>query len=354
MLLQFSFFFLNLANLVLAHKVGGSKEKEHHDHSTHDHAAHDHSSHSHEESLQSAIDECSIEGVSDYDLPMHVAALVILVVVSMLGSLSPILVSFFYERKKPNLQSLFIIKCGVLFGAGTILATAFVHMFTGAVQNLTHECVHEFFKEYPSFAGLFAMIAILLVHLLQYVIKQSFKHGEADEKHCHSVSLEERIHVKRVTVAILEVGVAIHSVIIGIALGTSSGPEFTTLLIALCFHQFFEGLALGSTISAAGYKSKVKSFLMGAIYAVTTPLGIAIGIALHSTWNENSPQGLLIQGIFDSCSAGILIYSALVEFLVNDITNSREFAEQSLSKQFVGFCCVYAGATTMAVIGKFA
>jgi zinc transporter 1/2/3 len=47
----------------------------------------------------------------------------------------------------------------------------------------------------------------------------------------------------------MEISVAIHSVIIGIALGSLAGPEnlapLSALLIAICFHQFFEGLGLG-------------------------------------------------------------------------------------------------------------
>lgn len=46
---------------------------------------------------------------------------------------------------------------------------------------------------------------------------------------------------KRISTYILEAGVAAHSVIIGVTLGVSSGSEFIGLLIALLFHQFFEG-----------------------------------------------------------------------------------------------------------------
>lgn len=46
---------------------------------------------------------------------------------------------------------------------------------------------------------------------------------------------------KRISTYILEAGVAAHSVIIGITLGVATGSEFTGLLVALLFHQFFEG-----------------------------------------------------------------------------------------------------------------
>ena len=40
---------------------------------------------------------------------------------------------------------------------------------------------------------------------------------------------------------VLEFGILTHSVIIGITLGVSPESEFVGLLVAICFHQFFEG-----------------------------------------------------------------------------------------------------------------
>jgi zinc transporter 1/2/3 len=55
----------------------------------------------------------------------------------------------------------------------------------------------------------------------------------------------------------MEISVAIHSVIIGIALGSLAGPDnlapLSALLIAICFHQFFEGLGLGEEINVLMY-----------------------------------------------------------------------------------------------------
>lgn len=51
----------------------------------------------------------------------------------------------------------------------------------------------------------------------------------------------------------LEVGIIVHSVIIGLALGASrSVSTIKPLIVALCFHQFFEGMGLGTCISEVG------------------------------------------------------------------------------------------------------
>lgn len=51
---------------------------------------------------------------------------------------------------------------------------------------------------------------------------------------------------------VLEMGIALHSVLIGIALGVSNSPcTIRPLLAAITFHQFFEGIALGSCLIQA-------------------------------------------------------------------------------------------------------
>jgi zinc transporter 1/2/3 len=48
---------------------------------------------------------------------------------------------------------------------------------------------------------------------------------------------------------VLELGILVHSVIIGVSLGTSVRPSTIRPLVgALSFHQFFEGIGLGGCI----------------------------------------------------------------------------------------------------------
>lgn len=66
---------------------------------------------------------------------------------------------------------------------------------------------------------------------------------EVGHSHAHGLSLLDESQ-RRISTYILEAGIAAHSVIIGVSLGVSTGSEFTGLLIALVFHQFFEGKAI--------------------------------------------------------------------------------------------------------------
>ena len=46
-----------------------------------------------------------------------------------------------------------------------------------------------------------------------------------------------------------------HSVLIGLDMGVSGGGTFIALLIAISFHQFFEGFALAQVVLEAEFKT---------------------------------------------------------------------------------------------------
>ncbi|CAN7070882.1 unnamed protein product [Brassica oleracea var. botrytis] len=113
----------------------------------------------------------------------------------------------------------------------------------------------------------------------------------------------------------IELGIIVHSVVIGLSLGaTSDTCTIKGLIAALCFHQMFEGMGLGGCILQAEY-TNMKKFLMAFFFAITTPFGIALGIALSTIYRDNSPSALITVGLLNACSAGLLIYMALVDLL---------------------------------------
>jgi zinc transporter 1/2/3 len=78
----------------------------------------------------------------------------------------------------------------------------------------------------------------------------------------------------------IESSIAVHSVLVGLGLGVLTEiPEIQALLIALCFHQFFEGVALGGAVAKA---NQTKCFLASLIllFSFSCPAGVAIGIGV--------------------------------------------------------------------------
>lgn len=156
-----------------------------------------------------------------------------------------------------------------------------------------------------------------------------------------------------VGIYMMEAGIIFHSVLIGITLGVTGGSAFNTLLAALSFHQFFEGFAIGAAVVDSGL-GVAKSLVMGLAYAITTPTGIAIGIGMRESFNQNAETTLFVEGIFDSISTGILIYVVLVELINPLMTQSAWLRSRRWWVQALSFASFYAGVTVMAVIGKWA
>ena len=74
--------------------------------------------------------------------------------------------------------------------------------------------------------------------------------------------------------------------------------------------------------------------LMAIFFVLTTPGGVALGLGIKTTYNENSPTALGVMGVFDSISSGILIYMALVRRSLPTIMISAY--RQLSGAQFVG------------------
>lgn len=159
---------------------------------------------------------------------------------------------------------------------------------------------------------------------------------------------------KDLSTFILELGITFHSVIIGIALGVSPGDEFTGLLIALCFHQFFEGFALGARLVELAFQTYHHAFIMAFVFAMTTPVGTIIGIAISRSYNANSVAALLTQGIFDSISAGILIYMAFVNLIATEMVHDESFMKLDHATKWSYFAAMWVGVAIMSVIGIWA
>jgi len=155
---------------------------------------------------------------------------------------------------------------------------------------------------------------------------------------------------------LLEVAILFHSVFIGMSLAVSVGSDVTILLVAIAFHQLFEGLALGSRIATVpwGKDRALQPWLMALAYGCTTPLGQAIGIATSDLYDPNSMTGLLVVGIMNAVSAGLLTYTSLVNLLSEDFLSDDSWKVLKGNRRVVAFSLVFLGAFLMSLIGAWA
>ncbi|KAG9541639.1 zinc-regulated transporter 2, partial [Aureobasidium melanogenum] len=104
---------------------------------------------------------CGTTGTAnDYNMPLHVFALVLILVLSTLACSFPILVRRLPRMPVPR-QFLFLSRH---FGTGVLIATAFVHLLPTAFNSLTDPCLPPFWNHgYPAMAGFIAMISVMVV-----------------------------------------------------------------------------------------------------------------------------------------------------------------------------------------------
>ncbi|KAK4710691.1 hypothetical protein R3W88_005204 [Solanum pinnatisectum] len=326
----------------------------------------------------SVVEDCGVEEDNSCvnkskALPLKIIAIVSILITSMIGVCLP-LVTRSIPALSPD-RSLFVIVKA--FAAGIILATGFMHVLPDSFDMLSSSCLKEHpWHKFP-FTGFVAMLSAIVTMAIDSIATSLYskKHNggvvnpEGDQEmavagnHVHShhhhgsLSTKDGLDGKkllryRVIAMVLELGIIVHSIVIGLSLGASSNTcTIKGLVAALCFHQMFEGMGLGGCILQAEYKF-LKKAIMAFFFAVTTPFGIALGIALSTTYEENSPRALITVGLLNASSAGLLIYMALVDLLAADFMGDK--LQGSVKLQIKSYMAVLLGAGGMSVMAIWA
>ncbi|KAJ2890834.1 hypothetical protein GGI21_006036, partial [Coemansia aciculifera] len=114
--------------------------------------------------------ECMASGVEDWDRGLQISGVFIILGVSALGAMLPVACKHVsWLNVSPWLLTL-----GKFFGAGVILATAFVHMLGGATETLKDDCLDGRMGDFDNWPGLLAMFAVLAMHLIEHVLTATY------------------------------------------------------------------------------------------------------------------------------------------------------------------------------------
>ncbi|KAG6382414.1 hypothetical protein SASPL_157922 [Salvia splendens] len=122
-------------------------------------------------------------------------------------------------------------------------------------------------------------------------------------------------------------------------------------IVTLMIDSMATRMGLGGCILQAEYNF-VKKAAMAFFFSVTTPFGIALGIALSSMYKEDSPRSLITVGLLNASSAGLLIYMALVDLLASDFMGPK--LQGSIKLQLKSYAAVLLGAGGMSLMAKWA
>ena len=239
-------------------------------------------------------------------LGTRISALFVILIVSTATTFFPVI-----AKRVPRMHiPVYVYLFARYFGAGVIVATAFIHLLDPAYSEIGPQTCVGMTKGWASYSWCPAIVltSVMAIFLLDFGAERyvEIKYGvqsDADiqevvtgqgdrrasatsivegrmEHEDRSVGLDARRPSKAVTFEqkfaedfsdedvtarersfrqqiaaflILEFGVIFHSVIIGLNLGVV-GSEFSTLYPVLVFHQSFEGLGIGARMSTIPFK----------------------------------------------------------------------------------------------------
>jgi solute carrier family 39 (zinc transporter), member 1/2/3 len=354
------------------------------------------------------------EEAEEYDLPLHVAALFMVLIASAFGAGFPVVAKRVKWMKIPP-GVFFACKH---FGTGVLVATAFVHLLPTAFGSLTDPCLPDLFTDqYPAMPGVIMMASMFALFVIEmYLNAKTGGHshggptGSNFDSHSHNHNhnqgprnaparpprpasigsydnvdyekkMAQRMYEERerhgnenpfedngglppsemppwfvvfyeqyvrqrlemmnlirdsqlraaeqsaiitapkaepffdaegqtvdpevyrrmnLNITLLEGGILFHSVFVGMTISITT-DGFIILLVAILFHQMFEGLGLGSRIAAVPYpKGSIRPWVLVLAFGTTCPIGQAIGLATRGVYDPNSAFGLIIVGVFNA------------------------------------------------------
>lgn len=354
---------------------------------------------------------CDTGNGYDGRLGLRVAAIFIVWVTASFGAAFPV---FAHRSKGLRVPDWVFFVCKY-FGSGVIVSTAFIHLLRPAEDALRNPCLTGPITQYSWVEGI-VLMTIFVLFFVELMITRYGNFGEGhdhDGEHSQpdandsdqssadaemtedpdkSISKDppgrtyrsqsvhapgedhmghsrehneideaaspfsfEDYRAQMTAIFILEFGIIFHSVFIGLTLAVS-GKEFDTLFIVVIFHQTFEGLGLGSRLAESPWPRNKQwtPYALAFGYGISTPIAIAIGLAVRNSYPPGSQTTLIINGVFDSISAGILIYTGLVELMAHEFMFSSAMKKANTKTVLTAFLLMCLGAAMMALLGKWA
>ncbi|TVU45773.1 hypothetical protein EJB05_05275, partial [Eragrostis curvula] len=307
-------------------------------------------------------------------LRLKLIAIPTILVASMAGVCLPL-----FSRSVPALRpdgGLFVVVKA--FASGVILGTGYMHVLPDSFRDLTSSCLPErLWAQFP-FVAFVAMLAALFTLIIDSLMLSFHSrrngaavahHGHGDHSpmprqgHCHGYPTVQASSLRRqgrtvmqtrplwlqtrrlaksgssCSGIVLELGIVVHSVVIGLGMGASQNVcTIRPLVAALCFHQL-TGPGRRPCWSSSSPPPR-------------RPFGVALGLALTNVYSDTSPTALVVVGLLNAASAGLLHYMALVDLLAADFMGPR--MQASVRLQLVSFLAVLLGAGGMSVMAKWA
>ncbi|GMH80435.1 hypothetical protein TL16_g08546 [Triparma laevis f. inornata] len=260
------------------------------------------------------------------------------------------------------------------FGTGCVISIALLHLLPDALEATENVEMPAWAGDFPLAEGLAVLGFVIMVCIEQIfacpacAVEDALKNQAKDKKdhsHCHHSTscpppeLTESTTLLPTTTSpptsssssntpsaedlykmyMLEMSIAVHSILVGLPLAASSADS---LVWALGLHQLFEGMSLG--LAGLGINLDVKGFVkLAALFGASISAGMLAGYCVtglaEGTW----------QAYTNSLAAGIVLYVA-VEFYEKDFGHHANKHEGKAGK----LCTFILGTSVMAIMAIWA
>ncbi|KAJ6565684.1 Zinc/iron permease [Mycena sp. CBHHK59/15] len=242
--------------------------------------------------------ECGNLNNADTYLGLRVSSVFIILFCATGGALFPVLAKRSAWLQVPK----FIFEFAKYFGSGVIIATAFIHLLSPGLDDLSSDCLSPAWLEYVPIRSRLGLLSIFSIFVLELVAFRwgttrlqtgvhhdthghnagsHAAHGpegadspptkyvdDAEEQSTHKLThLDDSASAQIIGIAILEFGLT-HVVDQGFKV------LFKVLFVVIIFHQTFEGLGLGSWLAFIRLPLRYNYVPIAAaiVYGLSTPI----------------------------------------------------------------------------------
>ncbi|KAJ4881958.1 Zinc transporter 11 [Raphanus sativus] len=273
-------------------------------------------------------------------ISVKIACLVIIFVLTFISGVSP----YFLKWS----QGFLVL--GTQFAGGVFLATALMHFLPDADETfrdlLTKEGESEPSPAYP-FAFMLACAGYMLTMLADSVIAHVYSKTpskdveelQGEEKPNQGSGIGDSI--------LLIVALCFHSVFEGIAIGISeSKADAWRALWTITLHKIFAAIAMGiALLRMIPDRPLFSTIIYSFAFAISSPIGVGIGIVIDAT-----TQGTVADWIFAvsmSLACGVFVYVSVNHLLAKGyIPNKKVNVDQPSFK----FLAVLSGVVVIAIV----
>lgn len=199
---------------------------------------------------------------------------------------------------------------GLSFSAGVMLGAAFFHMLPEAAQGAGLSAIPFVLV---GFLFLFLLERFVLVHICAEPGPAAAAHGPSQ-----GLALEQHGHAHGGAVCDVHtmglaafVGLSLHTVVDGFALGAASSERALGFLVflAILAHKVPSSFSLSSILRSEGY-SRRRALLMNGAFATMVPIGAALYLLLRGLLHADSFTPLAL-----AASSGTFLHLALSDIL---------------------------------------